>query len=60
MTDPAQTPRERALAAARQYVDLQLATMRRYESAPELSQAEYETLVEDIAAVTDRLRRRHA
>jgi hypothetical protein len=46
-------------AAAKHYVDIQLATMQKFGSAPTLSTAEYDGLIEDIIDVTIRLRKRY-
>lgn len=42
---------------ARRYVDAQLEIMRRYGSAPILSDAEYEGLIEDVVDAALKLRR---
>jgi len=41
---------EKNMAAAKEYVDKQLATLKRYDSAPKnLSKEEYRHLVEEVA-----------
>ena len=40
------------IAAAREYVDKQLATMKQYGSAPTLSSEAYETLVQKVVAAS--------
>jgi hypothetical protein len=44
--------------SAKEYVDRQLAVMEKYGSKPELSQARYEQLVEDVANTVLKLRRK--
>lgn len=50
--------KESVLAAAREYVDRQLAAMKSFGNAPKLTHADYDELVKKVAAATRRVRGR--